>query len=178
VATTAPLGPREGLTIAVGFPKGIVREPTRADRMGWLLYDNRGLLIVLAGLALVLLFYLWRWQRRGRDPRAGTVIPEYEPPAGHPRPGSGTCAACGTTTGASRRTWWRWAWRGTCGSTARDPGSGEKWRLERLAADIPGDAPASQRALHRKLFEKGAVLEMESGTPAGSPGRAPRTRRR
>jgi hypothetical protein len=83
VATTAPLGPREGLTIAVGFPKGIVREPTRADRLGWLLYDNRGLLIVLAGLVLVLLFYLWRWQRRGRDPRAGTVIPEYEPPAGH-----------------------------------------------------------------------------------------------
>jgi uncharacterized membrane protein YgcG len=163
VATTAPLGPREGLTIAVGFPKGIVREPTRADRLGWLLYDNRGLLIVLAGLVLVLLFYLWRWQRRGRDPRAGTVIPEYEPPAGHPP--------------AGLRYLWRMRYDDRCFAAdlvemgvaghlrihREGSGAAERWRVERLAVEIPGDAPASQRALHRKLFEKGAVLEMESG---------------
>ena len=39
-----PLPAGHGLTIVVGWPKGFVREPTRADRIGWLLSDNRNLL--------------------------------------------------------------------------------------------------------------------------------------
>ena len=40
--TTTPLAPQQGLTIVVGFPKGLVAEPTRAQRWGWFLRDNGG----------------------------------------------------------------------------------------------------------------------------------------
>jgi uncharacterized membrane protein YgcG len=79
---TAPLAPREGLTIVLSFPKGLVPEPTSAQRIGWLLKDNRGVLVALAGFALLLAYCVGRWRRVGRDPRAGVVIPRYEPPAG------------------------------------------------------------------------------------------------
>lgn len=80
---TAPLAPGQGLTIVLSFPKGIVPEPTRAQRLGWLLKDNRGVLIALLGLGLLLAFCVYEWRRVGRDPRKGVIIARYEPPAGH-----------------------------------------------------------------------------------------------
>src|SRR5690606_18484802 len=71
---------RHGLTIVVSFPKGIVTEPTAAERARWLLRDNAGLLAALAGLVLLLVYCAARWQRVGRDPRRGTIIARYEPP--------------------------------------------------------------------------------------------------
>ncbi|RPI58723.1 MAG: DUF2207 domain-containing protein, partial [Lysobacterales bacterium] len=79
---TAPLMPREGLTIVLSFPKGVVAEPTQAERAGWLLADNRGVLAALAGFALLLFYVVRRWRQVGRDPSAGVVIARYEPPAG------------------------------------------------------------------------------------------------
>jgi hypothetical protein len=80
---TSPLGPNEGFTIVLSFPRGIVSEPGRGQRLGWLLADNRGLLVALAGLVALLIFCIRRWRQVGRDPRAGVIIPRYEPPAGH-----------------------------------------------------------------------------------------------
>jgi uncharacterized membrane protein YgcG len=80
---TQPLQPREGLTIAFSFPKGVVIAPSRTQRIHWLLRDNRGLLIALTGLGLLLLYCIRRWQQVGRDPRAGTIIVRYDPPTGH-----------------------------------------------------------------------------------------------
>jgi hypothetical protein len=77
---TAPLSPREGFTIVLSFPKGIVAQPTQADRAGWVLADNRGVLVGLAGFALLLVYVLRRWRQVGRDPQAGVVIARYEPP--------------------------------------------------------------------------------------------------
>lgn len=77
---TEPLPPRNGLTVVVMFPKGLVTEPTAAQRAGWLLRDNAGLLATLVGLALLLVYCAARWQRVGRDPRRGTIIARYEPP--------------------------------------------------------------------------------------------------
>jgi uncharacterized membrane protein YgcG len=79
---TAPLAPEEGLTIVLTFPKGLVPAPTAAQRIGWLLKDNRGVLVALAGLVALLAFCITRWRAVGRDPRAGVVIPRYEPPQG------------------------------------------------------------------------------------------------
>jgi uncharacterized membrane protein YgcG len=79
---TAPLAPREGFTIALSFPKGIVAEPTRAERVRFLLGDNRGVLAALAGLALLLTYVVRRWRQVGRDPQAGIIIARYEPPEG------------------------------------------------------------------------------------------------
>jgi len=78
---THPLGPGEGLTIALSFPKGLLPEPTTGQRIRWLLDDNRGLLVALAGFAVLLVYCVRRWRQVGRDPRPGVVIPRYEPPA-------------------------------------------------------------------------------------------------
>jgi hypothetical protein len=73
----------EGLTIVVGWPKGHVYEPGRAERLGWTLKDNRGLLVAGAGALVILGYLVWAWVRYGRDPRRGVIFPHYEPPAGY-----------------------------------------------------------------------------------------------
>ncbi|MGE5557657.1 MAG: DUF2207 domain-containing protein [Bacillota bacterium] len=80
--TTRPLNPYEGLTIVVSWPKGFVREPAWQDRLGYLLEDNRGVLVAGLGLLGLLLFYLRIWSQVGKDPAKGTVIPLYGPPEG------------------------------------------------------------------------------------------------
>jgi len=79
---TEPLAPREGMTIVVTFPKGIVGAPTTGQRAGWLLEDNGGLLVALAGFVLLVAYTVTRWRKVGRDPRRGVIIARYEPPEG------------------------------------------------------------------------------------------------
>jgi len=99
--TTRRLAPREGLTIVLAFPKGIVSPPSVLDRAGWFLSDNVGAGVSLAGLLLVWTFLYRRWDRIGRDPKPGPIFPRYEPPparasaqagagAGDPRGSGGT----------------------------------------------------------------------------------------
>jgi uncharacterized membrane protein YgcG len=78
--TTQPLGAYEGLTIATSFPKGIVAEPSSEARLtGWLA-DYGPPLVGLLGLFGLAGFYFVAWQRAGRNPRAGTVVPIFSPP--------------------------------------------------------------------------------------------------
>lgn len=71
----------EGLTVALGFPKGIVVEPS------WLA-KNTMLLISLGvdGLLILILAYLigrfwYVWSKEGRDPKGrGVIVPEYDVP--------------------------------------------------------------------------------------------------
>ncbi|QKK02243.1 MAG: DUF2207 domain-containing protein [Pseudomonadota bacterium] len=81
--TTRALAPREGLTIAVGFPKGLVNEPTAAEKRAYVVQDNRVFFSGLAGIALVLAWFLFAWYRVGRDPDAGAIYPRYDPPEGY-----------------------------------------------------------------------------------------------
>ena len=80
--TTRALAPREGLTVAVSWPKGVVSEPTSQERAGFFLRDNLATGVGLIWLAVLLGFYLWAWFRVGRDPAGGTIIPLFAPPAG------------------------------------------------------------------------------------------------
>ena len=82
-ATTQPLQPREGLTIVVGFPKGHVVEPGERQRVLWFVRDHVDTLALVAGLLLILTYYLVQWSRVGRDPLPGTIIAQYEPPANY-----------------------------------------------------------------------------------------------
>jgi uncharacterized membrane protein YgcG len=82
-ATTRGLAPREGLTIAVAWPKGLVREPTAAEKSAHLLLDNLGLFTGLIWLIIVVGYYLAVWNRVGRDPERGPIIPLFEPPKGY-----------------------------------------------------------------------------------------------
>ena len=82
-STTRPLRAREGLTIVVTWPKGIVAEPTRAERFAAALEDNAHLIAALGGFALLLAYYLLVWANVGRDPEPGVIIARYEPPPGY-----------------------------------------------------------------------------------------------
>jgi len=67
----------EGLTIVVGFPKGIVIKPSNFEVALETAKDNW--IIGLPILTLVACLYLW--YTRGRDPNGrGIIIAQYEPP--------------------------------------------------------------------------------------------------
>ncbi len=79
-ASSKPLGVYEGLTIVVGFPKGMVAAPTVAENFAEALRSNLDYIVGILGFLLVLVFYFYMWYKKGRDPKKGTVIPLYEPP--------------------------------------------------------------------------------------------------
>lgn len=79
---TRPLGPHEGLTILLMWPKGLVQEPTAQQKLTWFLHDDHDALIGGGGLAVILFYYLMVWAAVGRDPAHGTIVTLYEPPAG------------------------------------------------------------------------------------------------
>lgn len=83
LSTTQSLAPREGLTIVVTWPKGVVNEPTALQKIGFLLYDNRGLLVMLLALLLSVVYLYKSWTLVGRDPAPGVIFPHYEPPRGY-----------------------------------------------------------------------------------------------
>lgn len=79
-ATTRALEPYEGLTIVVGFPKGLVPEPTTEQKLRYFAADNAPVIAALIGFLVVLVYQYLAWSAVGRDPQAGTVVVQYEPP--------------------------------------------------------------------------------------------------
>ncbi|MCH8249386.1 MAG: DUF2207 domain-containing protein [Proteobacteria bacterium] len=75
-----PLPAAHGLTIVVGWPKGMVVEPTQVQRIGWLLSDNRNLLVAIIGFVLTLAYYVPVWRKYGKDPEEGVIVTRYKPP--------------------------------------------------------------------------------------------------
>jgi len=77
VHTTGPLAYHEGLTVAIAFDKGAVKEPTAAEKASLFLRSNwpLGLPVVVAA------FMFWLWWTTGRDPRVRPIAAQYEPPA-------------------------------------------------------------------------------------------------
>ena len=82
IRSTEPLGPYEGLTIAVRWPKGIVVEPPRPSQARQAVQDKAPYLALLPALLGMLLYYFAAWKRAGRGPRAGPVVPLFAPPDG------------------------------------------------------------------------------------------------
>ena len=79
-ATTAPLAPYEGLTVAVAFPKGVVDEPTENQKLGWWLADFLPIVVAFLSIVGVIGFLVYAWRNAGRDPPEGTVVPLFAPP--------------------------------------------------------------------------------------------------
>ncbi|HEY1037259.1 MAG TPA: DUF2207 domain-containing protein [Candidatus Paceibacterota bacterium] len=77
--STRSLDEGEGMTVAVGFPKGIVAPYSAAD-------DTKNFLEMyltwILGILLPVLtfsFSLWHWHKKGRDPKGtGVIVPQYE----------------------------------------------------------------------------------------------------
>lgn len=78
---TRALGPREGLSIVVSFPKGFFAEPTASQKLRYFLSDNRDAAVGGAGLLLIVVYYYLVWAAVGRDPKKGVIMPLYEPPS-------------------------------------------------------------------------------------------------
>lgn len=78
--TTRPLGPHEGLSILLQWPKGHFSEPTFAQRLEFFFRENRGALVLASGFLVLLLYYLIAWSAVGRDPAPGVILALYEPP--------------------------------------------------------------------------------------------------
>ena len=76
-ATRQPLGYREGLTIVVGWDKGIVTEPSTTAKAAGVIASNWPLAIPVP----VFVFMFLMWRARGRDPEQQPVTVRYEPPA-------------------------------------------------------------------------------------------------
>ena len=78
--TTRTLEREEGLTVAVGFPKGIVPEPGALARQLQSLWDNLGFAALIAAIVATGLYFWRTWLKIGRDPDKGTIIPLFAPP--------------------------------------------------------------------------------------------------
>jgi uncharacterized membrane protein YgcG len=80
--TQAPLPPHHGLTVVAAWPKGIITKPSFADQIGYFARDNSAYLFAGLGLVCLIGFYFIAWFYMGRDPKAKTIIPLFEPPEG------------------------------------------------------------------------------------------------
>ena len=76
VQTSGPLPMHEGLTVAVAFDKGAVREPTAFSIFFLYLRSNWPLFFPVAAFFLM----FWWWWTWGRDPRLRPIAAQYEPP--------------------------------------------------------------------------------------------------
>ena len=76
--TTRPLGPEEGMTIAVGFTKGVVT-PDEGGAFA-MLGANLGIFLIILGWLAVPAYFFWIWNKVGRDPPAPPIIPLFHPP--------------------------------------------------------------------------------------------------
>jgi Predicted membrane protein (DUF2207) len=70
------------LTVAASWPKGVVTQPSSAQRSGLWLQDNGPMVASALGLLIVFGYYFYAWRRAGRDPSRGTIVPLFAPPDG------------------------------------------------------------------------------------------------
>ena len=71
--------PSEGMTIVLGWPKGVVKEPSAFQRFLWKYGRFWPFLIPF----FVFIYLFEEWWRKGKDPRIKkTIIPQYQPPSG------------------------------------------------------------------------------------------------
>jgi uncharacterized membrane protein YgcG len=74
--TTAVLNKGEGLTVAVGFPKGVVSIYERKVESNFLKFIKTFWPVVIP--IIVFAFMFLRWLEKGKDPRGtGVIIPQY-----------------------------------------------------------------------------------------------------
>ncbi len=77
-AMRRPLSFREGMTIVIGWNKGLVQEPSKAQG-AWLFLRSNWPLFV----PIVAFIAMWRlWYTRGRDPKLRPISVQYQPPEG------------------------------------------------------------------------------------------------
>ena len=156
--TTQPLQSNEGLTVAVAFPKGIVTEPNRSD---YWLADYGPVAVGIAGLIGLVAFYYVAWQRVGRDPRPGTVVPLFSPSDGLSPAGMRYLVKMGADNRAFAAALVDMGVKGHVKLVEEEGGwfSRNKTRIDRLASATP--LPPEEEAALRSLCTTGESILME-----------------
>ena len=158
-----PLQPQEGLTVVLSFPKGLVAAPGRLQRVSWLLHDNRGVLIALAGMVVLLGYCVQRWRRVGRDPPAGTIIVRYDPPGGYSPAGLRYMTRMAYDTRCFSADLLASAVEGAVQIHRDKRPLKDAWRLTWSGGDGEAVSTAEQRALLQRLFTgHGTTLELDN----------------
>jgi uncharacterized membrane protein YgcG len=159
--TTQPLEAYEGLTVAVAFPKGVVAEASSSQRAAWWLADYGPPALGFLGLIGLLAFYYLAWQRAGRDPRAGTVVPIFSPPDDLSPAGMRYVSKMGADNRAFAAALVDMGVKGHVKLVEEDRGwlSGKKTRLERLDGSAP--LPEEEQAALDCLCRPGESIMME-----------------
>ena len=158
ISTTQPLGPREGLTVVMTWPKGITPEPSALTKLAWLLKDNAGLLLALLALATSLGYLLFAWNRAGRDPDAGVVFPQYDPPKGFSPASIRYVNRMGYDKPAFTAALLNLAVKGLV-SIER---TGDDYTVRRIDRQgIPENLAAGEKTLLKKLFLKSNEVELD-----------------
>ena len=160
IRTTQALPPRAGLTLVMGWPKGVVDEPGRWQRLAYLLGDNLGLVLSLLAFVGSGLYLFAMWSRHGRDPGKGVIFPHYEPPEGY----SPAAARYVNEMGYDDKTFAaaviNLAVKGYVSITCHD----KEYTLQRQASSSP--LAPGEAALLDRLFRGGAVLKLENSNHA------------
>ena len=161
---TTPLAPSEGMTVVLGFPKGIVRAPTRSAELGWMLRDAKAQIAMLATWLVMLGFYIWLWTRIGRDAKGRSIIVQYEPPAGHSPAALRYVRQRGYDPGCFTADVVALGVAGFLKIACEQNNQSEVFSLQRLANSTdPGELPySSQRKLAASLFKGKTSLDLDS----------------
>ena len=160
-STTVPLQPNEGLTVAVAWPMGVVGEADGGSRMGWWLADYGPPLVGALALLGLAGFYYVAWQRAGRNPRPGTVVPLFAPPDELSPAAMRYVWKMGADDRAFAAALVDLGVRGHVRMVEEEGGwlSSDKLRLERLAA--AGPLPDAEQAMLANLASSGESIVME-----------------
>ena len=159
---TQPLAPNEGFAIVLTFPKGLVPAPTGAEKAGWILRDNRGVLVALAGFVILLAYMYRAWRAVGRDPEKGIIIARYEPPAGKTPAGLRYLEKMGYDMRCFTGDVLALAVAGRLRINEEKKLFKNEWSLERLNPASPSPVAPSQQGLLETLFQSGDTLVLKN----------------
>jgi len=72
----------EGLTVAVSFPRDIVKRPPPPSKAELLFQKYKKTGFIIISLLILAVFYFFTWRKVGKDPEKPVVIPTFNPPNG------------------------------------------------------------------------------------------------
>jgi uncharacterized membrane protein YgcG len=76
------LAPREGLTVAVAFPRGIITRPPPPPKAVAFWHEHKDTVCVLSGLLICIAYYFLSLRRAGKKSLKPVAIPTFKPPRG------------------------------------------------------------------------------------------------
>jgi uncharacterized membrane protein YgcG len=154
--TKDALSPGRGLTIAAGWPKGLISEPTAEEKLNALFIDNKGAMTGLMGMLFVFIYYFYAWNKVGRDPEKGLIIPLYKVPGGFSPPAVRFVMQMGFDDKSFSAALVSLAIKGRL--IIRE--NKRKFTLEKVA-DNHSELSRGEQKVFDKLFAKGDVIEIK-----------------